>query len=103
MLNPLLGDANTPALRDVVAERLRQIERGHTRTLDDRLGYRELARAAGAHLLHLTGDTTRAIRMYPFRRTDRFTHRTTREHLVRAAALIIAEIERYDAAMERAP
>jgi len=68
-----------PATRDVVAERRRQIEAdGWDTGHDDEYVDGELAAAAAAYAISSRGDTAK------------------REDLVRAGALILAEIERLD-------
>ena len=93
----------TDAIRDVMAERLRQVnEEGWTATLDDRYEYGELAKAAACYACE-------AIKSDYLRRMDAFSVPTDwpwggdswkpkdpRRDLVRAAALLIAEIERLD-------
>ena len=93
----------TNAMLDVVDERHRQVnEEGWTTTLDDRYEYGELAKAAACYACE-------AIKSDYLRRMDAFSvpmdwpwahdswkPKDPRRDLVRAAALLIAEIERLD-------
>ncbi|WP_278912130.1 hypothetical protein [Deinococcus wulumuqiensis] len=88
----------TQAATDVLLERQRQQEvEGWTPEHDDQHTDQSLARAASAYVLYVTGHRTLALQAWPlswlrkwFKPTD---HRRT---LVKAAALLIAEIERLD-------
>ncbi|MCY1362972.1 hypothetical protein D9M69_497140 [compost metagenome] len=87
-------DIHTPAARDVLAERRRQIEaEGMTTAGDD--GYRaaELPRAAAAYILNGSNDEAPCI--WPWAKAF-WKPRDARKNYVRAGALILAEIERID-------
>lgn len=89
------------AWRDVQAERRRQIdEEGCPPILDDQHKPGELAQAAVAYLLYAypraTFDRTLASRLWP--RLSGFNPKDERRNLVRAAALALAELERFDRA-----
>lgn len=103
------GDALTQAARDVLAERSRQVEKeGWTPEHDDEHGRGEMALAAGAYAvtaatgLELRADeATYAKASSPIRWpwAPRWWKPTNpRRDLVKAAALILAEIERLDRA-----
>lgn len=93
------------ALRDVFAERRRQIEaEGYSPAIDDEWEERELADAAACYILH-AGDEHAPV--LPHLWPDTFDPAawkptTERRDLVKAAALILAEIERLDRAEARA-
>lgn len=91
------GTRNTAAI-DVLAERRRQIEgEGWTREHDDGHNNRELAMAAVSYTLTAAGMDREGVRtdFFPFH--PRWWKPTTaRRDLVKAAALILAEIERLD-------
>ncbi len=73
-------------------ERARQIEEeGHSASLDDELDDGQLAKAAAAYALF--GENDIAANLWPFSR-DLFKPRTQLQNLVRAGALIAAEIDR---------
>lgn len=103
-LNRLLsGFAGVPqAFYDVAAERVRQMRvEGFSSEHDDQHSYRELAAAAGCYAAHAgKSDMARAEqpgapRDWPW--DDLWWKPTTaRRDLVKAAALILAEIERID-------
>jgi hypothetical protein len=87
---------DTAAARDVLAERRRQIEaEGMTNESDD--GYRsaELPRAAASYILNGANDSAPYI--WPWA-TSWWKPRDARANYVRAAALLLAEIERIDRA-----
>lgn len=93
-------EEDTQAARDVLAERRRQIEaEGWTPEHDDQHGTGELARAAACYAIPMT--TTEALEV--FRLTwpwdlRWWKHADRRRNLVKAGALILAEIERLDRA-----
>lgn len=99
------------AIEDVIAERRRQIEvEGWTPEHDDRQTKGELARAAACYCaIAGNDDDTRQARMqigwqpstWPWDWTA-WKPKDRRHDLVRAGALIIAEIERLDRAKEAA-
>ncbi len=94
------------ALAEAIAERLRQIEaEGWSAEHDDSHAHGEMARAAAAYCLgqwELTGAVQDGKRFLPWRKLiwpwskEWWKPKTRREDLIRAAALIIAEIERLD-------
>lgn len=91
-----------------IAERLRQIEtEGWTTKHDDSHAHSEMARAAAAYCLgqwELTGRVQDGKRFLPWRSLiwpwskEWWKPKTRREDLIRAAALIIAEIQRLNRA-----
>lgn len=93
----------TPAARDAFAERRRQIEaEGWTAEHDDAHEHGEMARAAASYAL-IAGSRDRSLwrgdipNFWPWE--ARWWKPTTRRRdLVKAAALILAEIERLDRA-----
>jgi len=88
----------TPAAADVLAERQRQItEEDHRRSEDDEYQNDELIQAAAAYLAANTHFSHIGGQVWPW---DTFTFKpsTPRRNLVKAAALILAEIERLDRA-----
>jgi len=97
------------AIEDVIAERRRQIEvEGHTTAHDDRHTKGELARAAACYCAVAGNDEeTRQVRLrmgwwpstWPWDWLQ-WKPQSRRRDLVRAGALIIAEIERLDRAKE---
>lgn len=100
---------DTTAARDVIAERLRQIsEEGWTLTKDDRIKNGTLAKAAASYAQFSTlPDENRALHKpgkapadWPWH-PDWFKPTTRRRDLVKAGALILAEIERLDRAEKR--
>ena len=92
------------AIDDVAAERKRQIEaEGWTTKHDDRIVSGDLARAAACYALYDVADEY-IIDLWPFGvrcRLPRLKPKDPRRNLVRAAALIVAEIERLDRAAAR--
>ncbi|MDF2809358.1 MAG: hypothetical protein K0S56_389 [Microvirga sp.] len=101
------------AAADVLAERRRQVEvEGWTAEHDDQHRRGQLASAGAAYAMGVTGvesfltrpgqPTERvASRFWPWS-DDWWKPKDRRHNLVRAAALLIAEIERLDRAAERA-
>lgn len=92
------------ASRDVLAERARQIsDEGWTPEHDDQYTNNELAHAAACYAM-LAGTRARSDydqpALWPWKR-DWWKPRDRRHDLVRAAALILAEIERMDRAILR--
>jgi len=99
---PEAVEADSQAARDVVAERRRQIsEEGWTAEHDEQHANGEMARAAACYAAHSswTSDGRRAgVAMpygWPWGR-EWWKPKDRRRDLVRAGALIIAEIERLD-------
>jgi hypothetical protein len=98
----------TDAARDLLAERARQVlHEGWTPEHDDEHSGGEMADAAGVYALHAGGHDMQMSDGSPsaywpwakewWKPSDR------RRNLVKAGALILAEIERLDRAAERAP
>lgn len=94
--------ARTQAARDVLSERTRQIDaEGWSRAHDDAHSRGELALAAACYALSavgVRGDDPASLRFWPFD-DSWWRPGTPRRDLVKAAALILAEIERLDRAM----
>lgn len=89
-------DQQTKAAGDVLAERRRQVEReGWTPAHDDLYDAAELPRAAAAYVLN--GGNDEAPCIWPFH-SKWWKPRDARANYVRAAALLLAEIERIDRA-----
>lgn len=90
----------TQAVLDVLAERSRQIEvDGWTPEHDDEHVAGELATAGASYALVAVGHGLFALRIWPFPAGLKPT--TPRRDLVKAGALILAEIERLDRMTER--
>ena len=97
MIEHMLGDAMNSAALDVLAERRRQIaEKGWTPERDDSYINGELSDAAASYALN-AGVPMRNLRP-PYWPWDSswWKPSTPRRDLVKAAALILAEIERLD-------
>lgn len=110
----------TSALDEIAEERRRQIEvEGWTAEHDDRHDGYEMARAAGCYAMHAgnchawTGESYSAASLPPFTDLeageipwpwdiDWWKPKNPRRDLIRAAALIVAEIERIDRLATRA-
>ena len=91
-------DDQTRAARDVLAERRRQVEaEGMTNEDDDGYHAAELPRAAAAYVLN--GANDEAPYIWPWAKSW-WKPRDARANYVRAAALLLAEIERIDRAQE---
>lgn len=95
---PDIQENMTQAARDVLAERQRQItEEGWTLGDDDLQIHGQIARAAAAYALNAAGYPATSKDIWPW--LDHWWKPgTPRRDLVKAAALIIAEIERLDRA-----
>lgn len=107
----------TAGEKDVIQERQRQITEEHwTPDLDDKWTERDLAAAAATYAYGATyDDYTRSFQLSPHRwgrsrlgemwpsgwDTENYKPTTARRDLVKAAALILAEIERIDRKAER--
>ncbi|MBU2049855.1 MAG: hypothetical protein KKH61_12855 [Gammaproteobacteria bacterium] len=94
----LLGERDRPtrASADVLAERRRQVEReGWTPAHDDLYDAAELPRAAASYVLNGANEVPPCI--WPFH-SKWWKPRDGRANYVRAAALLLAEIERIDRA-----
>ncbi|NTX45177.1 hypothetical protein HT749_17380 [Burkholderia cepacia] len=87
----------TAAARDILAERHRQIHHeGMTPDRDDRYTEAELSRAAASYVLSACGFSNAiTLDFWPWS-TDWWKPTTPRRNLVKAAALILAEIEHID-------
>lgn len=86
------------AWADVLAERQRQVSvEGWTPEHDDQHAHRELATAAACYALHASGRTAADVFLWPWDHSW-WKPTTPRRNLVKAAALILAEIERLDRA-----
>lgn len=109
-----LGDQWTAALTDVAAERQRQIDKeGWAHEHDDGNHAGEMATAAASYALDAASHMTdqewwgpefkkQAVHLWPWDK-EWWKPREPRRNLVRAAALIIAEIERIDRSALRRP
>ena len=90
----------TAAATDVLAERRRQVEaEGWTATHDDQHRNGELAVAAVCYAIYIDSEPPR---MWPFDPTW-WRPVSDRRNLVKAAALLLAEIERLDRAAAQEP
>tara|TARA_R110002049_G_scaffold73666_16_gene190280 strand:- start:774 stop:1604 length:831 start_codon:yes stop_codon:yes gene_type:complete len=97
------ASAATAAARDVLAERQRQIDaEGWTPEHDDEHGAGEMAAAAGCYAFHaaLGGWPDLSPYLWPWDKAW-WKPTTPRRNLVKAGALILAEIERLDRAADR--
>lgn len=93
-------DAGPAAWRDVLAERRRQIEaEGWSPEHDDEHDVGDLAKAAACYAIAVDGFTPGLYppRIWPWDASC-FKPTTTRRNLIKAGALILAEIERLDRA-----
>jgi len=91
---PVLQDKQSRAASDVLAERRRQIEaEGMTTAGDDDYHAAELPRAAASYILNGANDEAPSI--WPWAKSW-WKPRDARANYVRAAALLLAEIERLD-------
>lgn len=98
-VQPNPANGQTRAVRDVIAERRRQIEvEGWAPDHDDRHGAHELAEAAACYCLSSAGKPFDYFEtMWPLERWW-FKVSDPRRDLVKAGALVLAEIERLDRA-----
>jgi hypothetical protein len=91
------------AARDVLAERKRQIEAEcWTPQHDDEHGNGEMAKAAACYALGSQGWPQRGVNFWPWD-ASWWKPRDHRSNLVKAGALILAEIERLDRAASTPP
>jgi len=89
---------HSQAAKDVLVERQRQVDvEGWTADHDDTHASGELATAAACYALASYGHPRRVEAFWPFEQ-DWFRPSSRRRNLVKAAALILAEIERLDRA-----
>lgn len=86
------------ALDDVLAERQRQIGAGYDAAHDDEHVDGEIARAAAAYALHDSASDA-PPRCWPFG-SHEFRAGARRANLVKAAAMLLAEVERLDRASD---
>lgn len=88
------------ALKDIQAERSRQInQEGWSQEHDDQYQFNELAIAAGLYALHAHDSSPAHFCSPPSSwpwNAEWWKPKSPREDLIRAAALIVAEIERID-------
>ena len=90
------SEPQAAAARDVLAERARQVsQEGWTPEHDDQHDGMELAFAASCYAVADEGEPPNAVWPWPI---EWWKPRSHRENLVRAGALILAEIERLDRA-----
>lgn len=90
----------TAAARDVLAERQRQVEQeGWTPARDDQCDDRELAMAAAGYIMAGKLETAPRPKHWPWP-IEWWKPRGLRRNLVRAGALVLAEIERLDRAAQ---
>ena len=103
-VQPNPANGQTRAVRDVIAERRRQIEvEGRAPEHDDRHGAHELAEAASCYCLSSAGKPFDYFEtMWPWERWW-FKVSDPRRDLVKAGALVLAEIERLDRAAAPKP
>jgi hypothetical protein len=95
-LTALAAERGTQAARDVLAERARQVSvEGWTPDHDDQHDGMELAFAASCYAVADEGEPPSAV--WPWS-VNWWKPRSHRKNLVRAGALILAEIERLDRA-----
>lgn len=91
----------TDVITEIAAERRRQIEvEGHTTERDDELEDGELSTAAARYALEGTHESMGCFEVIWPSAWDWnwFNPKSRRENLIRAAALLVAEIERLDRA-----
>ena len=96
----IVGQNMTRAASEILAERKRQIEsKGYKPEYDDNLNEMELSRAAAAYAVSescaLEDNWYIVGKLWPFQPSE-YKQKSRRQNLVRAGALIIAEIERLD-------
>lgn len=102
MFATLIASAGTEtnAARDILTERRRQIEaEGWAPEHDDEHGAGEMALAAACYALNAAGCGCEVARNWPWDRSW-WKPSTPRRDLVKAGALILAEIERLDRAAD---
>jgi len=88
--------AASRAVRDVLAERVRQVAKGHTAAHDDTHTGGELADAAACMALLANDWHGEARFFWPF--VERPAEKSPRDCLVAATAMLLADIERRDRA-----
>ena len=101
-MNGIYFDSASRAIIDVANERVRQVsDEGWTPAHDDRHDDGTLSQAAAVYALHACGyrgTTYGELEVWQRWGGDWFKPKSVRRDLVRAAALIIADIERLDRA-----
>lgn len=90
------AEAMMKVITEVLAERVRQVEIGHTPVRDDVYVSGEIAAASAAYALNANGSNTASL-FWPWPGHTWQPHDPRRD-LIRSAALAIAEIERLDRA-----
>lgn len=96
---PMSGDGLSQAAQDVLAERLRQIEaEGWTPEHDDAHNNGELAEAAGCYALHHNDPGLKGAPAWWPWHAAWWKPADPRRNLIKAGALILAELERLDRA-----
>lgn len=89
---------STAIINEILRERARQVtEKGYNANSDDAYVKNELAGASLAYNMSATGNTAVAAYCWPWDLTS-FKPTTPRRDLIKAAALLVAEIERLDRA-----
>lgn len=102
-VQPNPANGQNRAVRDVIAERRRQIEtEGWTPEHDDEHGAGEMAAAAACYALNAAGCGCEVARNWPWDGSW-WKPTTSRRDLVKAGALVLAEIERLDRAAAPKP
>jgi hypothetical protein len=95
------ADITQPIIDEIDIERLRhQLVEGYSLAHDDEHDRGELVNAAVAYALAEQPDHAGAEEFWPF--DDGFKPKDHRRNLIRAAALLVAEIERLDRAAKKA-
>ena len=95
---PLKPRETYGVLMEVATERAKQISKGFDASQDDRYTENELVKAANVYALNVTGDEA-AIGWLPWPwDVEAFRPEGRRADLIKAAALLVAEIERMDRA-----
>ncbi len=92
----------SPAVQDILDERQRQVAAGYDAAHDDTHPDGAIIKAAIAHLLATRDLVCEADDVYPWPNKPEWIVGQHREDLVTAAALIVAEIERWDRLRSRA-
>lgn len=102
---PATADVERDAARDVLAERRRQVDvEGWAPRTDDGYAFGELAQAAICYIRgsSVSGGPDRPTNVWPWT-LNWWKPSTNRRNLVKAGALILAEIERLDRAAGQQP
>ena len=100
--DPITPNITSKAIQDILLERSSQIQiKGYSLEIDDSGAPGRLAAAGACYAIHSAYTTNLGIGLlgtpewWPFA-SDQWKPKTNRENLVKAGALIIAEIERLD-------